>query len=256
MLLLLSFDIEEFDIAEEYGQAVDFDTKIRVSSEGTVKILDILARHKAVATFFVTACFAENRPDLVRRIVAEGHELASHGYYHSSFEAADFLKSKLKLEEISGVQVNGFRMARMDTIDTEVAQAAGYVYDSSINPTWLPGRYDNRSKPRNLFKNNDLWIFPTSVTPIMRFPLFWLSFKNLPAFAYNWLAQRAIKTDGYLNVYFHPWEFCDLSPWELPAYVKSADNDKMVQKLENFMVAMQKKGHTFGTLYEYIRKTV
>lgn len=249
--ILFSFDIEEFDIAEEYEQTVDFDTKIRVSSDGTIKILDLLEKYNLTATFFVTACFAENRPDLVQRIAAR-HELASHGYYHSSFQESDFLASRLKLEEISGSKIHGFRMARMDSIDTDAAQAAGYFYDSSMNPTWLPGRYNNLSQPRNLFKIKDLYIFPTSVTPILRFPLFWLSFKNFPAWAYNWLANRALKTDRYLNIYFHPWEFCDLSPWQLPFYVKSADNDVMLQKLENFIVAMRKKGYEFDSIYNYI----
>jgi peptidoglycan/xylan/chitin deacetylase (PgdA/CDA1 family) len=251
MRILLSFDIEEFDIAEEYGQTVDFATKIRVSSEGTEKILDLLAKYNLKATFFVTACFAENRPDLVQRIAAQ-HELASHGYYHSSFDDGDFLSSRLKLEEISGTQIKGFRMARMSEINTDAAQAAGYIYDSSLNPTWLPGRYNNLSSPRNLFKIKDLYIFPTSVTPILRFPLFWLSFKNLPLALYNFLALRALKTDGYLNVYFHPWEFCDLTAWQMPAYVKSKDNEVMLQRLERFIVAMQQKGCTFDTIWNYV----
>jgi len=55
-----------------------------------------------------------------------GHEIASHGFYHSSFETADLRKSKEALEELTGQPVNGFRMARMMPVEEEEIHKAGY----------------------------------------------------------------------------------------------------------------------------------
>ena len=85
-MILLSFDIEEFDMPLEYGKEIDFQDQINISISGTNHILDILEKHKVKATFFSTVVFAQNAPDIIKRIIRSGHELASHSYYHSSFK--------------------------------------------------------------------------------------------------------------------------------------------------------------------------
>ncbi|MEG1574718.1 MAG: polysaccharide deacetylase family protein, partial [Bacteroidales bacterium] len=114
--LLLSFDIEEFDLPLENGVDIPFEEQMRRSVEGAEKILEILKRNKVVATLFCTANFAENAPDIIKRAVNEGHEIASHGLRHSQFYNADLLRSKEILEEITQVTVRGFRMARMMSV--------------------------------------------------------------------------------------------------------------------------------------------
>lgn len=88
--------------------------------------------------------------------MTEGHEVASHGYYHSDFKVEHLTQSKLALENISGTEVTGFRMARMMPVDEAEIAKAGYEYNSSINPTWLPGRYNNFDKPRTWFYDHDV----------------------------------------------------------------------------------------------------
>jgi peptidoglycan/xylan/chitin deacetylase (PgdA/CDA1 family) len=51
--------------------------------ELTPRVLDLLRRHGAQATFFVVGKNAEAHPDLVRRMVAEGHTVGNHTYAHS-----------------------------------------------------------------------------------------------------------------------------------------------------------------------------
>ena len=50
----------------------------------TPQVLDTLARHGARATFFVLGSLAESHPDLVERIVAEGHTVANHTWNHEN----------------------------------------------------------------------------------------------------------------------------------------------------------------------------
>ena len=179
-MVLLSFDIEEFDMPFEYGKEIPFEEQIQISVTGTIAILDLLAKHNVKATFFSTAVFAIHAKAVIDRIIAEGHEIASHNYHHSQFDIPHLKASKEKLEEITGTAVIGFRMPRMYPVDEKEIFKAGYQYNSSINPTYLPGRYNNFNKPRTYFKQEDVLQIRASVSPIIRFALFWLSFHNLP----------------------------------------------------------------------------
>ena len=136
-MILLSFDIEEFDLPFEYGLSLSWEEQIRISSEGCRKILSCLSRYKVKATFFCTARFAENAPELIREISESGHEIASHGYAHSAFEEADLKRSKDFLETLTGQCVGGFRMPRMANVSDAALVEAGYTYNSSLNPTFL-----------------------------------------------------------------------------------------------------------------------
>ncbi|TKC10186.1 DUF3473 domain-containing protein [Pedobacter polaris] len=252
-MILLSFDIEEFDMPFEYGKELSFDEQIRISTTGSHIILDLLAKHKIKATFFSTATFAINAIEVINRIKNEGHELASHTYYHSKFEVADLLNSRLKLEELSGTQVSGFRMPRMMPVSNEEIEKAGYTYNSSINPTLLPGRYNNLKVSRTHFKIGNVLQLPASVSPF-RIPLFWLSFHNFPFWYYKYLAKRTIKKDGYLNIYFHPWEFTDLTDKEkygFPSYVSKNSGEQMTARMDNFMKWIIAQNYKCGTIHSF-----
>lgn len=254
-MILLSFDIEEFDMPFEYNKTISFEDQMRVSIEGTTIILDLLKKHKIKATFFSTATFAIHAKAIMERIVTEGHEVASHSYYHSDFKVEHLLESKLKLEEITKTKIIGYRMPRMQPVDEKEIFKAGYIYNTSINPTYLPGRYNNFSKPRTYFKQDGVWQIPASVSPIVRFPLFWLSFHNLPLGLYLWLCKITLKKDGYLNLYFHPWEFTDLDQKEkynFPNYVSKNSGNAMAQRLEKLIIEMKNKKHTFADFKDLI----
>ena len=146
-------------------------------------------------------------------------------------------------------------MARMMPVPEEEVYNAGYIYNSSINPTYLPGRYNKLNEPRTYFMREGVWQIPASVTPLIRFPLFWISFHNLPLSLYCGLAGRTLKKDGYLNVYFHPWEFMPIGPrskYNFPFYVTKNTDQKMVDRLGKFIEWALKKGHKFEHTYKLI----
>lgn len=252
--VLLSFDIEEFDMPLEYGKMIEFSDQIKVSAEGTKIVLDLLLQENIKATFFSTVIFASNTPDLIKRIIAEGHELASHGYYHSTFEEKHLLESKQELERISAKPIDGYRMARMMPVSDEAIQRAGYVYNSSLNPVYLPGRYNNFFKPRTKFISDKLIQLPASATPLLRIPLFWLSFHNFPLWFYKTICSRTIKNDGYLNLYFHPWEFTNLTKPEygLPGFVSKNSGKQMVDRFHNLVLWMKNRRYAFTTMKKYL----
>lgn len=254
-MILLSFDIEEFDMPIEYGKEISFQDQMDISIRGTNQILDILNKHAIKATFFSTVIFAQNAPDVIKRIISSGHELASHGYYHSAFDTEHLASSRKALQEISGQEIKGFRMPRMKAVDENEIRKAGYQYNSSINPTWLPGRYNNLGRPRTRFQEAGIWQIPASVCPVLRFPLFWLSFHNLPQGIYIWLAKKTHKKDGYLNIYFHPWEFTELKDkkrFGFPGYVSKNSGIKMIERMDAFIGDLKARGYTFSTISEFL----
>jgi len=72
-VILLSFDTEEFDVPREHGVDFSLEQGMAVSKVGTNRILDVLKANGVRATFFCTGNFAENAPEVMRRIMDEGH---------------------------------------------------------------------------------------------------------------------------------------------------------------------------------------
>jgi peptidoglycan/xylan/chitin deacetylase (PgdA/CDA1 family) len=248
--LLLSFDVEEFDIPLEYGQIISEPEQLQVGYNGLEVLMNILDAFPIEASFFTTANFAQHFPDAVRALSTK-HEIASHTFYHSRFNTGDLLASKKKLEEIISKPVHGLRMPRMRRVDMRDVMRAGYLYDSSINPSFVPGRYNNLNLPRKPYYENEGLRFPVSVSPVLRIPLFWLSFKNFPYHFYLNLVKRSLKKDGYVCLYFHPWEFIDLSNYKIPAYTKKLAGEKLQKRLKKLIADLQPYGE-FISMQKYI----
>lgn len=252
-MVLLSFDIEEFDMPFEYKGEISFEQQISISQKGVERILDILKKHQAKATFFSTVVFAENSKELIRRLLNEGHELASHTWFHSDFEEKHLKESKERLEELFSTQVTGLRMPRMMPVSKDAVENAGYSYNSSINPTYLPGRYNNLKVSRTYFNEGNVVQIPASVSPNFRIPLFWLSFHNFPLFFYKKLASDVLKKDKYLNIYFHPWEFAEIKDeaFKLPGFTVKNSGIEMVKRFDEFLTWLKSKNYSFGTIQEF-----
>lgn len=190
----------------------------------TDRILDIFSSHNVKATFFTLGWIAERYPTLIRRIVAQGHELASHGYSHiratqqppAEFRA-DITRAKKILEDIGGVAVRGYRApsysigaANLWALDE--LKAAGYVYSSSIYPV-KHDLYGMPEAPRFVFypRGND-GILEVPITTLHALGKNWPcgggGFFRLYPYAISRWALRYVNThDGQPGMfYFHPWE--------------------------------------------------
>jgi len=254
--VVLTFDVEEFDVPDELGYPTSLSEKIEVSRIGTNIVLDLLAEQRVKATLFTTTQFAIEAPDTIKRMVDEGHEIASHSYFHDKFSEGDLLRSKVELEQLSGVKITGFRMPRMMPVSIGGLKAAGYTYDSSINPTCIPGRYNNLSRKRTMHLIDDLVEVPASVSPLIRFPLFWISAHVLPESVFHMLCDRTLSHDGYLNLYLHPWEFVDLRKvgHPLPWYMTKNSGPALVDRLRETILFLKSRNATFSTMNSLVEK--
>lgn len=250
-MIYLSFDIEEFDMPKEYGYNIDFQRQIDISQQGLIHILDLLKKYNCKATFFSTAVFSKHSKELIFRILQEGHELASHTYFHSDFEISHLRQSKEFLEREFNTEIFGLRMPRMAKVPPKEVKNAGFLYDSSVNPTFLPGRYNNLHLPKTPYREESIWQIPTTVSPLLRIPLFWLSFHNFPTWFFHFLLRRTIQRRGFATLYFHPWEFTDLHQKEFnfPKYVTKNSGKEMIFRFEKLLKFID-ENHWKSSLYK------
>ncbi|MDE3125872.1 MAG: DUF3473 domain-containing protein [Bacteroidota bacterium] len=250
--ILLSFDVEEFDLPLEYGHTINSDEQMMVGKNGTDVMQNILKEHAIHCTLFTTANYAMHFPEQIHNL-AQTQEIASHTFYHSHFNLEDIALSKQKLEIISGKTINGFRMPRMQPVNLQALKEAGYLYDASINPTWIPGRYNNRHLPRLMYKEKNFIRIPASVTPNLRIPLFWLAFKNMPLSIFLHFTLQTLRKDGYVSLYLHPWELTDISKYKIPNYTKRHSGNQLSDKLHECIMALKQEGN-FITIQQFIEK--
>ena len=255
-IALLSFDVEEFDMPFEYGGNPAMSEQIATSKSGLDKLLLVLTKHNAKSTIYCTGVFATAQPELIKEI-SYFHEIASHNHYHSSHKTEDLTNSREILETITSKKVIGFRMPRMAPVANQDLLNAGYQYNASINPTYLPGRYDYRHVSRTVFNEDNLLQFPASVSPKYRIPLFWIAFHNFPLWFFFYLCKRVAKKDGYVHLYFHPWEFTDYTKAKdgakYPFYLHRNNGDKMLKRFEKLLVFLKKEGFEFQTTGNFLK---
>lgn len=188
------------------------------------RILALLDKNQIKATFFTLGWIAERYPVMVKRIVENGHELASHGYAHHRVTELsreqfyeDVTRSKALLEDISGQPVKGYRAPSFSINGDnlwalENLEMAGYRYSSSVYPV-KHDHYGMPNAPRFAFT-------PDNAQKLLELPVTTVSFfgRNFPVggggyfrlwpyVASRWFLQRVNGVDHQPAIfYFHPWE--------------------------------------------------
>lgn len=254
-MILLSFDIEEFDVPREQGLNLSFESSMSISKIGFKKILEILRANKVKATMFCTANFVENAPELIFQAMHDGHEIASHGVDHWNPKPDDPKMSKIIIESKINREIFGYRQPRMFDVDDKIIKDCGYKYNSSINPAFIPGKYMHLNVPRTAFKVENVLQIPASVTPYSRIPMFWLSLHTFPFEIYKKMAMQIVNSDGYFMTYFHPWEFVN-HPKNVRKYMLSIVSHNcgtaMCQKLDKLIKYFKVLDQEFCTFSNFM----
>ena len=220
----LTIDVEDYfqvSALAPYVQRSEWTSRECRIEANVDKILQLLDGPGIKATFFTLGWIAERYPETVRRIVDNGHELASHGYAHlrasdQSENAfyADIHLAKILLEDIAGQTVMGYRAPSFSIKEQnfwafECLERAGYLYSSSIYPV-RHDHYGMPNAPRFAHIIGSMVEIPA--TTVHSFRRNWPAggggyFRLLP----YWISRRLIRhvneKDGEAAVfYFHPWE--------------------------------------------------
>jgi len=227
----LSFDVEDWFQTQNYESTIrraDWQHCEFRAIENTARILDILERHGARATFFVLGWVAERAPEIVEMILDRHHEVASHGFSHRRLRdlgpagfRSDLLRSVDALAEAGAADVRGFRAPSFSITQTEawafdVLAECGFLYDSSVMPTGLHPDYGIRNAPLSPYKvREDLWEIPLTVLRVLGYGIPTGGGAYLRLFPYS-LTRRMLKRVNEQGrgsiVYLHPWELDQEQP--------------------------------------------
>jgi len=223
----MTVDVEDYFQVSAFAAHIPRESWESISCrvEGNIdRILALLDEKQTKATFFTLGWIAERYPAMVKRIVSNGHELASHGWAHlrvSDQEPQEFLddivRSKALLEDISGQKILGYRAPSFSINSNnhwalDLLEEAGYRYSSSIYPIHHD-HYGMPNAPRFAFyPKGDGGLLELPISTVCLFK------RNIPAggggyfrlwpYAFShWLLQRLNRLEHRSAIfYFHPWE--------------------------------------------------
>jgi len=229
----MTCDVEDYFQVSAFAPYIDRaswpDRECRVEAN-MERILALFERQGVRATFFTLGWIAERYPQLVRRIVAGGHELASHGYGHLRASdqtraefANDIRSAKALLEDIGGQAVLGYRapsfsIGRANLWALDELLEAGYRYSSSIYPI-AHDHYGMPEAPRFAF-------YPNGPDGLLEVPITTVNmlnrnlpaggggyFRLLPYALSRWMMAKVNRDDRQPALfYFHPWEIDTAQP--------------------------------------------
>ena len=225
----LSIDWEDFgQLLGRDGSGVLTAPLPRTIDRQTDIILEMLNETGKKATFFILGMLAEHRPDLVKKIAGEGHEIGLHGYYHinmrklSREQAYNDLNDSRKLvTDITGAPVYGYRAPYFSVDESnlyvlEMLAEMGMIYDSSIFPIKL-----KRYGIAHFNKKDALYKLPTG-KEIVELPLTVARFNGkdipiagggymraFPRFFLNNMFRKLDRQEENVMLYMHPYEFDD-----------------------------------------------
>lgn len=257
----MSVDVEDyFQVSAFEGQVArqSWDSRSLRVEQNVNRILELFAEHDVKATFFTLGWIAERCPEMIRRIVDQGHELASHGWEHvrvteQNPEAfrADVTRTKAFLEDLSGVAINGYRAASYSIGSGnlwahDVLADTGHRYSSSIAPIHHD-LYGMPEAPRFRFEGAKGRIaeVPVTTIPLMGrnincggggwFRLFPYAFSR---WALNSINQKESEAGLF---YFHPWEIDPDQPRVAGASAKTRFRHYLnLPRMENRLVRLLK----------------
>lgn len=188
-------------------------------------LLDLFARRRVRATFFVLGLVARREPHLVRRIAAAGHEIASHGWDHeqvtrktparfrAEMERAFGTLSSLVGRPVAGFRAPHFSVGRSNWWALDVLADVGFLYDSSVFPIAGP-RYGVPEFPRGpvLIRRGDRALVEVPLATVRavgrNVPVAGGGYFRLLPYRLIERAVRAVHADGLPFVsYCHPYEF-------------------------------------------------
>ncbi len=216
---ILTFDIEDwfhtFDKAY-YGKVDEWEGLSTHVVGNTERILDFLSAHQLKATFFWVGWEAERHPALVKKMAANGHEIAAHSFYHRKINdlgreafRKDTEKTIKLLEDITGNKVYSFRAPGMTISKNtfwalEILNVLGIKYDSSVVAVrngWLPDT-------PFVFKQHGVSIkeLPVPAIPFMGMKFIFSSSGYFRIAPFGWAKQKMSRND-YMISYFHPRDF-------------------------------------------------
>jgi len=226
ILNAMSVDVEDYFHVSAFESVINRadwnDLECRVE-QNTYKAMAVFSEYEIKATFFVLGWVAERYPQLVKDIVSNGHELASHGYSHSRITQlsqevfrAEIRDTKRLLEDIAGVVVRGYRAPSYSIVTStlwahEVLVEEGYDYSSSVYPI-VHDLYGIPDAPRFNYKVEEGRLSEIPISTLNALGRNWPCggggyFRFFPYQLSKYMINHVNENEEQACIfYFHPWE--------------------------------------------------
>jgi len=265
-LNILGIDFEEWFHPELIQKVLKNETRSFEVVKGIDKILEFLRKHDTYATFFMVGEILEKFPDILDKILENGHEIGFHTMYHSRLDSDNFQEkfskelddfARLTNNQSKGFRAPTFSLNEKSSWAINTLEQHGYVYDSSIVPakTNLYGTPNAPKKPYKITSNSLDSDNPKG--KIIEFPLMTTKFlgKTVPVGGGFYLrtlpfgtTKKALRTYDEANIpgafYIHSWE---LTPEYMPKIKLSVKNnfityhnlDKVMERMDYLLSNFQ-----------------
>ena len=241
---LLGIDFEEWFHPELIQKVLENEKKTFQVVKGIDKILELLRKHDTYATFFMVGEILEKFPDILDKILENGHEIGFHTMYHSRLDSDNFQeKFSKELDDFAiltnnkskGFRAPTFSLNEKSSWAINTLEQHGYVYDSSIVPA-KTNLYGTSNAPKKSYKiTSDSLYSDNPNGKIIEFPLMVTKFlgKTIPVGGGFYLrtlpfgtTKKALRTYDQENMpgvfYIHSWE---LTPEYMPKIKLSTKNN-------------------------------
>jgi polysaccharide deacetylase family protein (PEP-CTERM system associated) len=230
----LTIDLEDYFHVSAYAGKVrleEWDSYPSRVEQNTDRLLELLAEHDCLATFFVLGWVAEKKPGVVARVAAAGHEIACHSLLHRRiFDLTpqefreDTRRAKAVIEAVTGKRVAGYRapsfsVTKKSSWALNILLEEGFQYDSSVFPVEHPS-YGIPDAPRTPYWINTTsgrileFPMPTLAIGTKRSPIGGGAYLRLLPYSYTlWAIRHLNRNENFpVCVYIHPWELDPQQP--------------------------------------------
>ncbi len=257
---VLTVDLEEWFVVEILSGRFDRDSWQGLPSrveDNTYLLLELFERKRVFATFFSLGWVAERHPQLMKDIVAAGHEIGCHSYWHRRVDELtqkefreDTQRALDVIGDVCGVQPEGYRapswsINSSNTWALETLFDLGFKYDSSIFPV-KHDFYGDTNAPRQLVRlalseGKSLLEFPASTVRLFgrNLPVAGGGYLRHSPYWYSSMMIRRLNRDSQpAMVYVHPWEF-DLSHPEIDG-IGMRDRFRQYSSIKSFQRKLER----------------
>lgn len=274
---ILSIDYEDWFTTSHYRNVVNENNKKYILEKPTLQLLDMLEKNSTSATFFILGQVAKDCPELIKKITAGGHEIASHGYSHTRLEQLtpeqfheEIILTNKILEDITQKNITGFRapflsLNQQTAWAIDILEDTGFLYDSSIFPIKTPvygvknvPTYPYRIHSENIIEHSNkskLIEFPISIYqkgPIKIPFAGGIYGRFLPEKVFSYFSHE-LQKKSFINFYVHPWELHDKT--EITPHPGWRKNFLANYKSESYLLKIEKmiQRYNFSTFQNFLQ---
>ena len=233
VMVLLTFNIIAPEIPVSYQKIVTEEELLKITTEGTQKILETLEKYQVHTTFFVEISLVEKLPELLKTIAKKGHELGllnKYSYQKEIETAKDFL------EELTGKTIRGMRQFPEKRLSSEKLKAMQFIYRSPMDFSNI-FFFKNALERKIAYEEHEIMVIPESVSPYSRLPYNDFTFQMIPMKFYQNMVTETLQKEEYVMIYLNSWQFVELNDkkFGLSFYRKYNLGVQMEEKLDRFL---------------------